>query len=192
MSDDNPNASAQDAGFSDIVDSATQGSLPDSVPAKCNVWGRHGGYYLALAIRGFFLGPPRPSIPKSKNSRFKFVAEQLISTLPDNDADPIITGTSEKLLEQHRTIENTEARRRLEKWACRTIILYLISVFALLVLNGLSRVLWPDVFKESGFISDTVMYVILSTTTVNVIGLGLIVLRGHFQSNEGNQHKTGG
>lgn len=140
---------------------------------------RHGGYFIVVFIWRFIFGPKNAKPPKARDSQFKFIAEQLISTLPDNE-NGFITSTTQKLLEQHRTIENTQARRRLEKWACWTIILYLSSVFVLVVLNGFSRVIWPDIFKDRDFISETVMYVILSTTTINIIGLGIIVLKGHF------------
>lgn len=33
-------------------------------------------------------------------------------------------------------------------------------------------------------IPNTIMITILSTTTVNIIGLGLIVLKGHFLAND--------
>lgn len=75
---------------------------------------------------------------------------------------------------------NSSARQRLEAWACKTIIIYLVCVLLLVILNGVSRLIWPEIFTEQGFISDNVMYVILSTTTVNIIGLGVIVLKGHF------------
>lgn len=172
--------------FDDIVDSASTQNVAQQ-RTKCSyqipLLIKHGAYYIIVNIWRFFFGPSQIIISKQKDSRFKFVAEQLISTLPEN-ADPIIIETSANLLSQHRTIENTEARRRLEKWACRTIIIYLISVFLLVLLNGFSRVLWPQIFITEGFISDTVMYVILSTTTVNIIGLGIIVLKGHFPKEE--------
>lgn len=132
-----------------------------------------------VTVLRFFTGPRKERRPHSKDSRFKFISEQLISSLPDN-ANPLVTETTEKLLKQHRTIEDTEARRRLEGWACKVIKWYLITVLFLILLNGAVRIVWQTVFNEVGFISDTVMYVLLSTTTVNIIGLGLIVLRGHF------------
>lgn len=73
----------------------------------------------------------------------------------------------------HRIIENTSARKRLEKWAKRVIVLYLLVVLMLVVFDSIVENTWFE-------ISDTVMITILSTTTVNIIGLGLIVLRGHF------------
>lgn len=182
--------------FNRIVDSATQNNQATTPPTnnRCPLWVRHGGYYFTLICWRFIFGPKKVKEPRQKDSRFKFVAEQLISTLPDN-AKPFVINTSAKLLSQHRTIENTEARRRLEHWACWTIIVYLLSVLGLVVLNGLSRVIWPEIFIHEGFISDSVLYVILSTTTINIIGLGLIILKGHFpQKSDRNKkrkkHKT--
>lgn len=186
MSNNTDSSNVADNSFDSIVNTASSEeprTNHNSSSFQMPMWVKHGGFFLVINIWRFFFGPSKIKIPKQKDSRFKFVAEQLISTLPAN-AKPIITATSEKLLSQHRTIENTEARRRLEKWACRTIIIYHISVFALVILNGISRVLWPQIFKDSGFISDTVMNVILSTTTVNIIGLGVIVLKGHFPKEE--------
>lgn len=82
---------------------------------------------------------------------------------------------------------NSSARQRLEAWACKTIIIHLVCVLLLVILNGVSRLIWPKIFTEQGFISDNVMYVILSTTTVNIIGLGVIVLKGHFPQRHGSK-----
>lgn len=106
-------------------------------------------------------------------------AQELIA---NNTQDAFILETSRKLLVQQRIMDDTKARRRLERWARNTILCYLIIVFVLVLLNGASMIIWDGVFKDHGFISDTVMTVILSTTTVNIIGLGVIVLRGHFPS----------
>jgi hypothetical protein len=88
----------------------------------------------------------------------------------------------EQLLKLQREMENTRARRRLEHWACRVIVCYLLFVFVLILLNGASQIVFPHVFVNHGFISDTVMTVVLSTTTINIIGLGVIVLKGHFKT----------
>jgi hypothetical protein len=148
-------------------------------------WKRYGVYKATIIVRDFCFGMPKT---KKRNNRFQATAETLISTLPD-DANPFLVETSERLLDLHRTIENTEARRRLEKWARNTIILYLICVFLLVIANGVSRIIWSDIFKESGFISDFVMNVILSTTTINIIGLGVLVLKGHFPQKESKDKK---
>lgn len=140
-------------------------------------WGKHGGYKLYLTIKAFFFGLERP--PKNK-TKFSDIAESLISVLPHNQ-DKGILEASEKLLHLQRSLEDTYARRRLERWASRTISLYLIATFLLLILNGASMVLFPNK-TPNGFMSDTIMGVVLSTTTINVIGLGVIVLKGHFDN----------
>ena len=166
--------------FDERVDSATKRkSHPQSSKSL-----RYGGYAIAISVREFFFGEKPPKQPKSKDSQFKFIAERLITTLPENQ-DQLTIDTTKQLLDQHRTIENTQARRRLERWACWAIIFYLVCVFLLLLFNGISRVLWPKIFTaEAPLFSDKVLYVILSTTTVNILGLGYIVLKGHFHQKE--------
>lgn len=114
---------------------------------------------------------------RKKEEFFITSAQELIA---NNTSDSFFIDSSRKLLVQQRIQDDTKARRRLEKWARNTIIVYLFIVFALVILNGLSQIIWNEYFKEHGFITDTVMTVILSTTTINIIGLGVIVLRGHF------------
>lgn len=125
---------------------------------------------------------------EKKNNPESFIntAQDLIA---NNTLDKFILDTSRKLLVQQRIMDDTKARRRLERWARNTILSYLIIVFILVLLNGVSQIIWPDIFCQHGFITDTVMTVILSTTTVNIIGLGVIVLRGHFPS-YGSEDKT--
>lgn len=40
---------------------------------------------------------------------------------------------------------------------------------------------------KRGFISDSIMTVILSTTTINIIGVGVIVLKRHFDKSKDNK-----
>ena len=164
--------------FDKVVSSAPRSN------SKWTTWLKHGGYSITIFAWEYFTGPRKPKLPKSKDNQFKFIAERLITTLPDNP-DQLIVDTTKQLLEQHRTIENTQARRRLERWACCAIVIYLACVFLLLIFNGVFRVLWPDIFTaDSPLFSDSVLYVILSTTTVNILGLGFIVLKGHFPQKE--------
>lgn len=172
--------------FNDAVDNAIANSNTSENKGNLS-WKKHGIFLLRVKATEFLSGPIVRK-PKTKDSRFKFIAEQIIAALP-GVSDESVTKMSKELLSQHRTIEDTEARRRLEKWACRIILWYLVFVFMLILLNGASRIIWDEIFKEAGFISDTVMYAILSTTTVNIIGLGFIVLKGHFpqkKSDKGN------
>jgi hypothetical protein len=99
--------------------------------------------------------------------------EILLNTIPTEPTSDVIS-KCRHFIELHRIIENTNARKRLEKWATRIIVIYLFVVLLVVVFNSLKII----------EISDSVMITILSTTTVNIIGLGLIVLRGHFYTKE--------
>ncbi len=153
---------------------------------------KYGGYLIFLAIRNFFFGEKSP---KKNDDKFADLAETLISTIPDNPNSELLS-SSEKLLKQQRMLEDTRARRRLEKWATRTIAYYLLFVFLLIAVNGLVLILNPietteiigsnGALVKRGFISDSIMTVILTTTTINIIGLGVIVLKGHFDKNKDN------
>lgn len=181
--------------MSDKVQEFDSAVEEESTPKQCVLddcsqsWRRHGAYLtITYAIR-FFIGPKKHSASKPKDSQFKFIAERLIATLPEK-TDKLTVDTTKQLLEQHRTIENTQARRRLERWACWAIVIYLACVFLLLIFNGISRIIWPHIFTaDHPLFSDTVLYVILSTTTVNILGLGFIVLKGHFPQKEDKDKK---
>lgn len=88
---------------------------------------------------------------------------------------------SEKLIALHRILENTKARRRLERWITRVISFYLIIVLIILIISS-------SFLKLK--IQDDVIIVLLSTTTVNIVALGLILVRGLFHENEYKDIKT--
>ena len=54
---------------------------------------------------------------------------------------------------QQRIMDDTKARRRLERWARNTIVAYLAAVFLLVIMNGASRIIWNDVFTDHGFVN---------------------------------------
>lgn len=139
-------------------------------------WKYYGAYRCIGTIKCFILGQRKI---KTETNTFSETAEALISAGDKTDRQTLEAGKN--LLKLQRDVENTRARRRLERWACKVIVAYLLFVFILMVLNGASMVWEPDIFKEHGFISDNVMITILSTTTINIIGLVVIVLRGHFE-----------
>lgn len=85
----------------------------------------------------------------------------------------------------HRINENTKARKRLEKWARRLISIYLTIVLFLIIASSVN---WD--FLSNFSISETIMITILSTTTINVIGLALIVMRGHFPQIEKSKYES--
>lgn len=84
-----------------------------------------------------------------------------------------------ELIRLHRILENTRARRRLEKWSLRVISWYLLCVLCIIFLTY-GDCSWELIKPLKLVIEDNVMIAILTTTTANIIGLGLIVLRGHF------------
>lgn len=108
---------------------------------------------------------------------FLSVCATLIQTCVNAEDAP---GLVRELLEMHRIEQNTKARRRLERWITKLIFAYFAVVLLLIVvfysLAGLC-------FSRAK-ISDAVMITILSTTTVNVIGLAVILVRGLFPSEE--------
>lgn len=95
-----------------------------------------------------------------------------------------------KYTKLHRVHENTKARRRLEKWASVVIVTYLIVVLVIVLMNYIN-IDYGDCWlsKVTIEIPDKIMFTILSTTTINIIGLGLIVLRGHFPSKDNKDEK---
>ncbi len=107
---------------------------------------------------------------------------ETVNTLLDSETTDENINKCKELTHLHRVIENTKARRRLEKWSLRVIALYLFVVLSIVVLCY-SKIPFVSGFVQIN-IPPNIMITILSTTTVNIIGLGLIVLRGHFLAND--------
>lgn len=139
---------------------------------------RYGAFLLWKIIKEFFVGP---TSPKVLHTTFADTAETLIDILSSEDKNKDnnkeILEESKQLLDQQKTTDDNWVRKRLERWATRLIVFYLICVFILVLLCGFINICC---FSYNPFISDQVMIVILSTTTINIIGLGVIVLKGHF------------
>lgn len=138
-------------------------------------------YDCSLYVRDFFLGE---RVTKTREDKLAEKAEQLLFETLNTD----LLEQSRQLIEQQRELENTKARNRLERWATRTITYYLLIVLLLIFSNGVASYCFPRCAPNSsvtqGFISDTIMSVILTTTTINIIGLGVIILRGHFPNSQ--------
>lgn len=137
-----------------------------------NLTAKHFGYHIIDAIRQFF------SSPFKKEKRELNVLDSIQTLLESEPTDENINKCQE-LSKLHRMVENTKARRRLEKWSLRVIAWYLIIVF-IIVMLCYTNIKWLHIIE----VPWKIMITILSTTTVNIIGLGLIVLRGHFLANE--------
>lgn len=135
----------------------------------------HLGYYVPYWVNFFF---SKPFKEEKKDLNILEIVQQLLESEATNEN----IEKSKELTHLHRIIENTKARRRLEKWSLRVIASYLLIVFGIVVCNYV----YIPFFAGHGTIDipHPIMITILSTTTINIIGLGLIVLRGHFLAND--------
>ena len=158
-------------------------------------WKRYGAYKLFQYVKRFFSYRPKP--PRELNLE-DMVGNLLAPFAEEGTAIPEeILNKCKELLQHQRMLEDTRARRRLEHWATRIISYYLITVFIVLILSGFASIIntvlsqFCNINHDSVsiFLSDKVLIVLLSTTTVNIIGLGLIVLRGHFGTRKEEEDK---
>ena len=137
----------------------------------------HLGFFSFHLIKCFFRHPLK------KDKKDLELLEQVRSLLDVEVNDDNIE-KSRLIVGLHRVVENTHARRRLERWSLRVIAVYLAVVFALVLCTYAEIPLLGLPFIH---IPNDIMIAILTTTTANIIGLGLIVLRGHFLANESNK-----
>ena len=133
---------------------------------------KHLGFYAIDAVKQFL------SSPYKKEKRELNVLDSIQTLLESEPTDENINKCQE-LSRLHRMVENTKARRRLEKWSLRVIAWYLMVVLIIVVLCY-TNIKWLHILE----IPWKIMVAVLTTTTVNIIGLGLIVLRGHFLAND--------
>lgn len=92
----------------------------------------------------------------------------------DIDSDDLRAQIKMKDLENERFKSDTKDRKWLAKWTA-----YVVSIWLGLVL----LILFSNNFFSLN-LSDTVLVALLGTTTLNVLGLSFIVLKGHFQSSQ--------
>ncbi|MDQ4140935.1 MAG: hypothetical protein M3142_10465 [Bacteroidota bacterium] len=85
----------------------------------------------------------------------------------DIDADDLIA--QRRRFENQRYKEDTSHRKWLAVWTAIVVTCWLGAVLYILIMND--RLIC---------LSDTVLTSLLATTTLNVLGLSFIVLRGHF------------
>jgi len=107
--------------------------------------------------------------------QYKSIIDSPPSYTPDNnDIDDNDLSTQDKLI---RTLQNkryesdTQDRKWLAEWATTAVSIWLLFVLLILIAN-----------HGNIHLSDTVLSMLLGTTTLNVLGLSFIVLRGHFNS----------
>lgn len=91
----------------------------------------------------------------------------------DIDSDDLYLQKLKKRLEAERYSSDTKDRKWLAVWTAVTVSLWLGGVIYILMHND-----------KTFCLSDTVIVTLLGTTTLNVLGLSFIVLRGHFRDNK--------
>ena len=97
--------------------------------------------------------------------------DSVIIESSDSKTDDVIDYdyVDEKSVSLQRFAEDTKLRRELAVWTYELITAWLITTFLLLILS-----------KCIG-ISNSVLIALLTTTTANVLGLPLVVLKGLFK-----------
>lgn len=85
---------------------------------------------------------------------------------------------SKEAQEKERYRQDTKHRDYLVRWVVYTNSAWLMAILVIVIAHGAVNEDGSDLFH----LSDTVMVTLLATTTANVLGLALIVLRGLFNS----------
>lgn len=92
----------------------------------------------------------------------------------DIDSDDIGFQKEIKKLEVEKLGLDIKDRKWLAKWSACIVSGWLIFVIIILVTNNYCSL----------YLSDAVLITLLGTTTLNILGLSFIVLRGHFSSSQ--------
>lgn len=113
---------------------------------------------------------------KTRKNLFDILNE--ITPKPDSqknsDIDAVSLSDQQQIkkLQAQRYGSDTRDRKWLAKWTAYVVSIWL---FAVIIIVSCSKCL---------SLSDTVIITLLGTTTLNVLGLSFIVLRGHFNSDK--------
>lgn len=92
----------------------------------------------------------------------------------DIDSDDINFQKEIRKLGVKKLGSDIEDRKWLAKWSACIVTIWLVVVITILVTNN----------YYSLYLSDAVLITLLGTTTLNILGLSFIVLRGHFSSSQ--------
>jgi hypothetical protein len=90
----------------------------------------------------------------------------------DIDSDDLSMQRLVKKLEALRYLSDTSDRKWLAIWTALIVTIWLAAVLFILIFNE----------RLHFCLNTTELVALLGTTTLNVLGLSFIVLRGHFQS----------
>lgn len=91
----------------------------------------------------------------------------------DIDSESLEEQKALRKAQTHRYTSNTKDRKWLAIWSAIVVSFWLAFVLVILINND-----------SCIHLSDSVLDVLLGTTTLNVLGLTFIVLKGHFNSKE--------
>lgn len=91
----------------------------------------------------------------------------------DIDSEDLAIQRDLKKLKVKRYFSDTLDRKWLAIWTAVVVSFWLLAVLFILIFN-----------HSLIGLDNTVLAVLLGTTTLNVLGLSFIVLRGHFQSSK--------
>lgn len=166
----------EDKDLQSMVDSVEQDANNCDIVDITNLtWKRHGGYKVFYLVKRFFSNPNR------QTEKYLPLLDT-VSTLIQNSSagDPDSISATKEFLKLHRLVENTKARRRLERWAIKLTCTYLAVVALIIICHAFGVSIEVSgrtyVFK----LSDAIIVTLLSTTTINVIGLAIILMKGMF------------
>lgn len=94
------------------------------------------------------------------------------------DFDSLSSTEAQDHLFFQRYQNDTNDRKWLSKWTAIIVSLWLVLILIILWLHG---------YNSNDFnLSNSIVITLLGTTTLNVLGLSLIVLRGHFNNKKLN------
>lgn len=139
------------------------------------IWRNNGGYMFFRVIKNFF------SNPDKQVEKYLPLIDTVVTLVQSETAhkEENINATKE-FLKLHRLMENTKARRRLERWAVRLTCSYLVTVALIVICNAMKISISIEGQEHTLSLSDGVIITLLSTTTVNVLGLAVIMMKGMF------------
>ncbi|MCQ2359970.1 MAG: hypothetical protein MJ009_00615 [Paludibacteraceae bacterium] len=143
----------------------------------------NGGYKIWFLVKRFFQNPYKRNPPDLN-------LLQQVTILLNSSSDTLSEDNvkiCEHLIHLHRITENTSARKRLEKWTNRVIGIYLIVVCLIVIACAFNFQYTCHGVTYKFYLPNEILITILSTTTINIIGLAVILMKGHFPQDNKNK-----
>lgn len=111
-------------------------------------------------------------------SKIRFDNDAIPRDVPNNSLDDVDDMTMRQQRKE-RFSQDTRFRKYLAIWVMWIVPVWLLAVIVILILCGI------EIFS----LKSNVLITLLATTTVNVLGLAYIVLKGLFTDPQNNQNK---